>query len=137
MDVFWRSRLPSDSESEGPDRWLGWFASRRSIDVSSLRDNWRVAVSDGTFSKKSADFTALSLIDSGHPHEWLVCRDGTEPVVVVAVVSSETGGVYAYPHLVPYRRLGPFESAEEALESCRAELGEAADGSPLPSDTEA
>lgn len=91
-------------------------------------------MSDETFSKKNAGNSALHLIDSGHPQEWLVCREGSDPAVVVAVVSSETGGVYAYPHQIPYRRLGPFETPDQALGACRAELGEAADGSPLPSD---
>ena len=90
-------------------------------------------MSDGTFSKKSADIAALRLVDSGHPHEWLVCREGSDAPLVVAVISSETGGVYAYPHQVPYRRLGPYESPEQALESCRSEFGEAADGTPIAS----
>ncbi len=91
-------------------------------------------MSDGTFSKKSADIAALRLVDSGHPHEWLVCRDGSDAPLVVAVISGETGGVYAYPHQVPYRRLGPYDSPEQALESCRSEFGEAADGTPLASE---
>jgi hypothetical protein len=61
----------------------------------------------------------LILIETGSPTERLVVVEGSPRALAVAVIRAEDTGTYCYPHGPAHPRLGPFASAEEALDACR------------------
>lgn len=61
----------------------------------------------------------LILVETDSPTEQLVVVEGSGDALAVAVVRTETTGTYCYPHGPAHPRLGPFQSAFEALEACR------------------
>ena len=61
----------------------------------------------------------LILIGTGDPNEHLVVVEGSSAALAVAVIRAEESGAYCYPHGPAHPRLGPFATAEEALEACR------------------
>jgi hypothetical protein len=61
----------------------------------------------------------LVLAPTALPMEQLVVVEGSPSELAVAVIRAEDAGTYCYPHGPAHPRLGPFGSAEEALEACR------------------
>ena len=63
----------------------------------------------------------LVLVPTALSTEHLVVVEGSPRALAVAVIRAEETGTYCYPHGPAHPRLGPFRTAEEALEACREE----------------
>lgn len=61
----------------------------------------------------------LVLLEACATGEHLVVVAGSPRALAIAVIRTEKAGTYCYPHGPAHPRLGPFGSAEEALEACR------------------
>jgi hypothetical protein len=61
----------------------------------------------------------LVLLPTLNPVEQLVVIEGAPSALAVAVIRAERTGTYCYPHGPAHPRLGPFATAEDALEACR------------------
>ncbi len=61
----------------------------------------------------------LVLVGTGDRNEHLVVVEGSPAALAVAVIRTEGSGTYCYPHGPAHPRLGPFATAQEALEACR------------------
>jgi hypothetical protein len=70
-------------------------------------------------SPRSNPHEPLILVETGSPTEHLVVVEGSPRALAVAVIRVEDTGTYCYPHGPAHPRLGPFTSAEEALDACR------------------
>jgi hypothetical protein len=61
----------------------------------------------------------LVLVPTTRSDEHIVVVEGSPSALAVAVIRAEDSGVYCYPHGPALPRLGPFATAEAALEACR------------------
>lgn len=61
----------------------------------------------------------LVLVETDSLTDFLVVVEGAPEALAVAVIRAEETGTYCYPHGPAHPRLGPFDSALEALEAAR------------------